>query len=478
MSKARGGLVSRRLLVGSLVFGVFVLFDIALFGWLIFRSLSQREIEEALLETRMEAESLAERIAGSATLRDQDLYTALASETITQTYIDSILHDRAIVHAVQVYDSQGRLVYQVRTEANVPQDGTLEDPSLLTTPEVSSQGQVVQEVENRSFDVEVPDIEVPIGEIGTLEIGISPKALGERIEVLRTDLIREASAIGGVTLTLLLSAYLIIWLLYLRSRRLERQAAEAERMAYIGTLASGLAHEIRNPLNSLNLNMQMLGEELTETGAVDRGGRLLSITQAEISRLERLVTDFLSYARPRPLEVEVVPVRELLDRARQVLTGTIRRLGARVVVEDSTGGGRLRGDPAQLGQLLLNLAQNALAATEGSARTARLRLCGERQGTTAVLRVEDNGVGIPPEDVERVFDLFYSTRKGGSGLGLAIVQRIAQNHGGRVEVESAAGGGTSFSVYLPGAMVEEPATREAGRLPVSPRPGRPALPGS
>jgi signal transduction histidine kinase len=112
-------------------------------------------------------------------------------------------------------------------------------------------------------------------------------------------------------------------------------------------------------------------------------------------------------------------------------------------------------DPAQVRQLLLNLAQNALEATEGSGRPPAVRLRAERRGAAAVLAVEDNGVGIPPGELKRVFDLFYSTRKGGTGLGLAIVDRIARNHGGRVEVASTPGRGTTFSVVLPDAVVAE-----------------------
>jgi signal transduction histidine kinase len=199
--------------------------------------------------------------------------------------------------------------------------------------------------------------------------------------------------------------------------------------------------------------MQMLGEELGGAGAGRSGRRLLEITRGEIGRLERLVTDFLSYARPRPPELEEVPAPDLLERTRQVLCGAAKSRGVRIETDDATGGARLRVDPAQVRQLLLNLAHNALAATEGSGRTPVVRLTAERRGAAAVLAVEDNGVGIPPAELDRVFDLFYSTRKGGTGLGLAIVDRIAKNHGGRVEVASEPGRGTTFAVVLPDAVV-------------------------
>jgi signal transduction histidine kinase len=106
-------------------------------------------------------------------------------------------------------------------------------------------------------------------------------------------------------------------------------------------------------------------------------------------------------------------------------------------------------DRAQMTQLLLNLAQNGLAATEKSGRPGRVDLIAEQNGATTVLEVRDNGVGIAAEERERIFDLFYSARKGGTGLGLAIVSRIAQSHGGNVEVASEPGHGTTFRLVLP-----------------------------
>jgi signal transduction histidine kinase len=248
-----------------------------------------------------------------------------------------------------------------------------------------------------------------------------------------------------------------------RARRLELQAAEAERMAYIGTLASGLAHEIRSPLNSLNLNMQMLEEEIAEQGpgAMPTGRRLLAITRSEINRLERLATDFLAYAKPRPLELQEVAAVWPLRRLREVLTGEIEKRGARVVVEDRSNGAQVRIDPAQIDQLLMNLAQNSLTAAEEAGRAPELTLTAYRRGPVVVLELLDNGIGIPPGQEAKIFDLFYSTRKGGTGLGLAIVQRIARAHGGEVSVKSASGVGTAVSLELPLVTPLEPLARAA-----------------
>jgi len=464
MARAPGStpnlVLSRRLLIASVVFGLFVLLDIALFGWLIFRSLSQREIERVLLETRSEAEGLAKQIARRAERQGKDLYTAVATERETQTYIDSVLREREIVQSVEIRDKNGVLVFQSRGRGNVETG-----PPLEVTPLGSAE--LPSRVEKKtsaweSGPYEVPDVQVPIGDFGKLQIGISAPALARRIEVLRGELIQQAAFIGIVSIVLLLSAYVAIWLLLRRARSLEAQAAEAERMAYIGTLASGLAHEIRNPLNSLNLNMQMLEEELDENGgAAPTGKRLLGITRSEISRLERLATDFLAYAKPRPLDLEEVAVAKLLERVPDVLAGEIQKRRAQVIVDDRSGGARARVDASQINQLLLNLVQNALLAAEDAGRSPVIRLTAQRHGAWVLLSVTDNGTGIPVAEQPKIFDLFYSTRKGGTGLGLAIVDRIARAHGGRVSVDSAPGQGTVMSLELPAVTTPEPAPRPA-----------------
>lgn len=450
MVRAPSSPFSRRLLVGFLVFGLFVLFDVALFGWLIARSLSQREWDQALLETRHEAEGLANRIAGRARREGKDLYTAIALERETQTYIDSVLRQRDIVQTVEIHDRQGNLVLRSSKEA------TEHQPPLVaaqlkpreTPPQIEQ-----KTYENRS----TYDVSVPIADLGTLYIGISRVELEQRITLLRGDLTRQTTWIGSVTLALLLSAYGCGWILWRRGRRLEEQAREAERLAYIGTLASGLAHEIRNPLNSLSLNMQLLEEEIGARSTDGAGSRrLLQITRGELGRLENLVTDFLSYARPRPLELETVTAVSLLEHTLEVLAGQLQARGVKVEIDDRSGGAFVRVDRAQMGQLLLNLAHNALAAMENSGRAPRLRMearlelpAPARPSHRVVLEVADNGVGIPRDAQPRIFDLFFSTKKGGTGLGLAIAERIAGAHDGLLALRSTPGQGTAISISLP-----------------------------
>ncbi|HKI87037.1 MAG TPA: ATP-binding protein [Thermoanaerobaculia bacterium] len=458
---ARRGLFSfsRRLLVASILLALFVLFDISLFGWLIFRSLSQHEIERVLLETREEAQGIARQIEGRAKRSGKDLYTAVALERETQTYIDSVLHQRDLVQTVEIRDKDGRLVFRSHSEATIP-----------VAPPVDDGGrrhELPPQVEKKTVEKQSSyEVSAPIGNLGMIRIGISQGVLEKRIAVLRTELLRQATFIGAVTLALLAFAYFAIAWLWRRGRVVEEQAKEAERLAYIGTLASGLAHEIRNPLNSLNLNMQLLEEEIAHGRAALKGShsrRLLGITRTEISRLERLVIDFLSYARPRPLELEDIPAVALLERCREVLAGQLREASVEVNIVDRSNGAWVRVDPNQVNQLLLNLVQNAINATEESGRPPRVRLEVYQHAGSTVLEVVDNGVGMTEAERERIFDIFYSTRKGGTGLGLAIVQRIAKAHDAEVEIESVAGVGTTVRLRLPpagrrGEPLESPAS--------------------
>lgn len=418
--------------------GVFVLLDLGLFGWLIFRTLSQREIERVLFETRQEAENLATRIEDATAAGDGDLLQAVARERETRTYIDSILRRRDVVQTLEVRDRSGQVVFRGVSEATLPVGGVEAPPSRELEPQVERRS-----VESQS----TYDLDVPIGELGILHIGINRGELEKRIAVLRHDLVLRTSVLAGLTALVMVVAYLLLNRLWRRGRALEEQARESERLAYVGTLAAGLAHEIRNPLNSLRLNMQLLEEDLPSpaesAGAADTG-RLVSMARREIGRLERLVTDFLTYARPRNLELQSMPAARLLARCRELIGAEALARGVRLEVTEPVEADEVAVDEEQFTQLLLNLVRNSLAAEAG-----RVALSARRRGADrVVISVTDDGHGVEAEDLPRIFDLFYSKAPDGTGLGLAVVRRIAHDHGAEIEVDSEPGEGTTVRVTL------------------------------
>ena len=424
----------RRSLYFAIGFGLFILFDIALFVWLILDSLSQREMEAVLLQTRDAAAPIAAGLELQAEAKgSEDLFVLVSVAEETKTYIDSVLAQRQLVSQVEILDRDGTVVYRKREQEELP----LEDV----------------DVPRLAFDEEpearILETHIPIGEnLGTLVVGVDEMEVQRRIQVLRSDLIRQASLVGAFSIALLIVGLVAFLRLQRRARQLESKAQHSERMAYVGTLASGLAHEIRSPLNSLSLNMQMLEEEARDTGGSGSQLRLLSITRSELSRLENLATDFLAYAKPQPLTVQRVALVDLLERARAVMDGELRERGVACVIEDLSGGEQVEVDAGQIGQLLLNLIHNAIAAMAKSKKLPRLRLVASIQGERPVIEVVDNGEGIKEEDKAKIFELFYSNRRGGTGLGLAIVQRIAESHDARIEVESEPGEGTVMRVLF------------------------------
>lgn len=234
----------------------------------------------------------------------------------------------------------------------------------------------------------------------------------------------------------------------------EARAESAERLAALGRLAAGLAHEIRNPLGSISGSIELLR---TSSVLSDDERRLCEIIQREAARLNDLVSDMMDVARPRKPEMQTVDLGRLVLEVVE-LAGTSGRGVSDVAVRYVGDSGALvRADPGQLRQLVWNLVRNAVQASEAGG-CVRCRVTALPR--TVDLAVEDDGVGIEPEAKARIFDAFFTTRSHGTGIGLAVVKRIADEHGFTLAVESERGRGAVFRVsfqrILPEASPPEP----------------------
>ena len=224
----------------------------------------------------------------------------------------------------------------------------------------------------------------------------------------------------------------------------QARTQQQEKLAAIGTLAAGLAHEIRNPLNGAQLHVTYLSRSLKRLGVHPELVETAGVVADEITRLGTLVTEFLAFARPKPLQVRPVGVRPLLERIAQLAAP--RPDQAVAIILDLPGTPlEIQADGAKLEQVLLNLTNNALEALAGVAG-GRVILRARRQPHTVILEVEDNGPGVAAETP--IFDAFFSTKPQGTGLGLSISHRIVTDHGGSLDFESRSGR-TVFRVVLP-----------------------------
>ena len=225
-----------------------------------------------------------------------------------------------------------------------------------------------------------------------------------------------------------------------------------KKLADLGAVASGLAHEIRNPLNSLSINSQILVEMLSALPDVapERREELLSLAHANMKvtrRLNDILTEFLRFARPPSMELVVADLNRVAADTLRFLEMDFARRGIELSTRYHPGPLPLFADEKQLKQALLNILLNAEEALDKERKSIRVTT-GTDRGRPFV-RVTDNGRGIPKADRKQIFRLFFTTRKNGSGLGLPIVRQIVRAHAGTVSVRSREGVGTTVTIVLP-----------------------------
>jgi len=249
------------------------------------------------------------------------------------------------------------------------------------------------------------------------------------------------------------------------------EAIESERVQALTLLAASVAHEIGNPLNALHIHLQLMERELKKlklnaasakagsrprsqmlsAGAdlSDISGRLeqyLGVAKGEINRLDYIITQFLQAIRPAAPQLKMTSLNDVVEKTVELLQPEIENRGITIKSRPARQLTATPIDPTQIQQVLVNLVKNAIhAMTRGGTLTLQTG-----EGPDGVwVSVADTGGGIPQEQINRIFEPFFTTKKSGTGLGLMIVQRIVRAHGGRIEVESHVGRGTTFRIWLP-----------------------------
>jgi PAS domain S-box-containing protein len=230
----------------------------------------------------------------------------------------------------------------------------------------------------------------------------------------------------------------------------------SERLSALARITTGVAHEVKNPLNSMRLWLETLKESLPKDH--EASTQAVRVLDSEIDRLDRVVKRFLDFTKPVEMRIEDVELAPLLSKVIEFARPEIDRSKVIAEMRLAEGVPPLRGDGELLRQAMLNLVLNAVEAMPGG---GRLLISLDRRGDDAVIMVSDTGKGIPPEHRSRIFQLFYTTRKGGSGLGLATTFRIVQLHNGSIDFVSEVGRGTAFRIELPLARGQSAAAEPA-----------------
>jgi signal transduction histidine kinase len=241
---------------------------------------------------------------------------------------------------------------------------------------------------------------------------------------------------------------------YARLTRAQKQAKDARRLAELGTLAGGLAHEIKNPLSTVQLNLQILSEDIDPQAANrERIQSRLATIGRETTRLREILDDFLRYAGRMELAVIPTDLHRMLEDLADFFAPQAALAKVRLRLNPATAALVVPVDARLLKQTLLNLMLNGIQAMPGG---GELILTARSDGRHATIEVTDTGTGMTPEIRANIFDAYFTTKRGGTGLGLAMARRVIEAHGGTIGVDSEPGKGSRFWMKLPMRSARHP----------------------
>jgi signal transduction histidine kinase len=287
-------------------------------------------------------------------------------------------------------------------------------------------------------------------QVGLVRLGLGTAGLAELAGQTRRSILFYSL---GLLVVGVLGAAAIFWIQargLVERRALEAAVAQEQRLAAVGNLAAGVAHEIRNPLNAISVGLQRLRREFAPAGTEARTEyeRFLEILRGEVGRLNAIVSQFLSLARPARLTLTEAPLAPVLQDLATLLESQASAQHVRIVQQLDLAGATVRMDKPQLTQAFMNLMLNALQAMPGGgAVTIQASLASA--GPTARVTVSDTGPGVPAKHLDRIFEPYFTTKEGGTGLGLALARKIVEEHQGTIRAENSPGGGAIFLVTLP-----------------------------
>lgn len=292
-------------------------------------------------------------------------------------------------------------------------------------------------------------IEVEGGNRFALRIGLSTEKVEEIITADRRNLFLFSLfllVLGGMGITLI---YRLENRHLAKLKELEDKIHQSEKLSSLANLAAAVAHEIRNPLNAISMAIQRLQREFlpADDFAQNEYFRFTEVLRGEVKRVNEIIEQFLFFARPAKLQLGLVQITEILRNLILLIRETAERQNIKIEEEISPHLPSLKVDRQRLQEALLNLANNGLQAMpEGGNLKLSARLSGDKE---ILIEVADSGPGIPPENLRRIFEYYFTTKDKGMGLGLPLAHKIIKEHGGRIEVISQVGRGTIFQVFLP-----------------------------
>ena len=280
----------------------------------------------------------------------------------------------------------------------------------------------------------------PIADLSHAAREVADGNLSVRVDETRTDeLGRLASNFNEMTAELE------------KKTELEAKLQQAEKSAVVGRLGSAIAHEIRNPLNYINLTLDHLRSKFAppEDEKKAKFDKLTLQLKEEVARINRQITDFLNYSRPATADLRPIDARQVVEDSLRIIEGQAEEKGIVVSVSELENVPQIIGDPQFLRSVFNNLFINAVQAMEATGGKLNIRISPSEDAKSVDFEIADTGRGIPQENLEAIFEPYFSTKETGTGLGLAIVKKIVDIHGGEINVRSTLEKGTTFTILIP-----------------------------
>ena len=360
-----------------------------------------------------------------------------------QDQIEELGHQADIEH-IALLDNNLKIV----AHTDPGQIGLQEkDPLIL---KVKTEGQplsrTVQAGRGKGYYEVIKPLSLNKSPLGYLKIGLSLKPM----EITWRSSVRSIITLG---LAILAAGILGLAAIFYNQhshikeiKLLEAQVARQEHLSALGNLAATVAHEIRNPLNAISMGLQRLKSEFRPTQDEQEYSRFIELMRQEVQRLNSIVEQFLSLARPLKLKPEELRIDKLLEELALLAGSDAGAANVQIKVDAPADLSSVRADRNYLKQVLLNLILNGIQAMPGG---GTLTLAARTSRADLLLTVADTGAGIEPRLLARIFEPYFTTKSNGSGLGLAIARRIVEAHGGQINIESEVGQGSLFRISIP-----------------------------
>lgn len=426
-------------------------------------SLQKSNVQNAVKLAEEQARSMAVAVSEIMIAHDSEDFEdpAVQAGLRAVTQINLSLNDSLVLAAI-ISPNGDRYIEEFGGKGHLQRGDISQDVYNIELPDGKDLKVDVTAKPENTTDISTP-IPMGDGKEGRIQLRILESQTFTEIQE-GSQQITRALVLGSLLMLLsLLGIFYILWRMFFRQLQLQENNARLDRMAYVGTLASGLAHEIRNPLSAMNVNLEVIREDLSEldSDVANRTGELSRRVQNEVAQLNSTLTNFLDFALPRKEGYSHFPLRGLVEDIIDSHAEQAKAQGISIELNSpSLRATVVEADRHLLHQAIRNVLLNAIQILAGSVKKSIKIHISARPKDRFRLAISDSGPGISEDNLARIFEVFYSTRKGGSGFGLAIARKILEEHEGKMwATNNTEALGATFTMELPRfAPREEPSS--------------------